>query len=662
MRRKLNMSHQRFTFKTLPPEYADMDRWRRVDVSDLPDDDQQRFSSLRLGIETYVRTGKLKVASKESGYSEDFIIKQLNRCVTVANDGQLWGWAGLLKGERVKKYCRRTPLPTGSKGAVKGFSGCFSKFLDEHDDIRKELDARILKKEKKGIIHEARISIKKLTKIFEDLCREHGVRENEYPLNVISRARRSISRYVIWLTQQDVAKGTKARHGKAAAKHLSVATGESSFPLAMAPYDLCGLDAHEIHCIGCVIVPGPAGPQRIAIERLWVIFNVDDVAKAILGYSVGIRTEVSSATVEDAFISTTTEWHPRQLSIPGMNYRPGGGLPSGVFPELVGCFPAILKVDNAAPHFAKRIAESARKRLGCALTWGPIGHWEHNAVTERLFKTLETYGFQRLPSTTGSNAIDPIKDNPVEKATKIGITWEALLDLLDVLVANYNVTVNRGLGGQSPLQVLRNHLEQVEPTFLPRILPPANMDYPDLGIVVETRCVRGNQRQGRRPYLEIDRVRYTSPILARSFGLVGNQLRLHIRESNMCAVDAFFESGQELGILRAQGKWGETPHTREMRKQIMALSDAGELTISLDDDPVEKLLQYYASKAYSDVSKRPKSISKAATKLASAANISGLPVPPAMLPGSGNKLSDDDNNPARPIPSTIKSPVWKSVT
>lgn len=656
------MSHPRFTFKSLPPEYADLSRWRCVDVSDLPESDQDRFARLKKGIEIYVRTGKLMAASKESGYSEDQIIKQLNRCVTVADDGQLFGWSGLLKGIRVKRYVRGAPLPTGPVGSGKGYSGCFANFLEGHEDIHERLDALILKKRTHGGIHEARISIKRLTISFRDMCREFGVGEDEYPLNVVSHARRSIGRYVIELIQQKNAKGTRARYGEAASRYLSVATGESSIPLALAPYDLGGLDAHEIHCIGCVIVPGPAGPQRVAIERLWVVFHVDDISHAIIGYSIGIRTEVSSATVEESLISTTTQWRPRLLTIPGLCYRQGGGLPSGIIPELVGCFPAILKLDNAAPHFAKRIAESARKRVGCALTWGPIGHWEHNAVTERLFKTLETYGFQRLPSSTGSNPTDTIKDHPIGNATKIGITWEALLDLTDVLVADYNVTKNRGLGGQSPLQVLLNHLEQTEPSFLPRILPPATMDQPELGIVVETRFVRGNQKQGRRPYVEIDRVRYTSPILARSFGLVGNRIRIHIRESDMRVVNAFFESGQELGGLRAQGRWGQTPHTREMRKQITALADAGDLALGPDEDPVAKLLQYYASKAYRDALKRPKSVSKSATKLVNAANISGLPVPPAAPPSSDTKPPDGDRRPARPIPTTIKSPAWKSVT
>lgn len=654
------MSGRRFTFRTLPPEFGDLSRWRLVDTSGLSENEKARFSSLKRGIEIYVLTGKLRAASQESGYSADHIISELNRCVTIAGDGLLWGWAGLLRGVRTKEYVRVAPLSAASIQSGKGFSGCFSKFLDDHDDIRRELDVLILKSKKKGRIHEACISVKNLTATFLNLCREHGVREDQYPLNV-SPPRRSVGRYMNRLIQQRLGEGTKARFGAEAAKRLSVSTGNTSAPMALAPYDVGALDAHKIHCIGCVMVPGPAGPRPVAIERIWVVFLVDEFSGAILGHSVGIRKEISSSTVEEALISATSRWQPRILTLSGLSYREGSGLPSGVIPELTGCFPAVLKIDNAAQHFAKRIAESARRRLGCALTWGPIGHWEHNAIIERLFKTLETYGFQRLPSTTGSNPSDPIKNKPVENATKVGITWEALLDVTDVLVADYNITGNRGRGGQSPLEVLVNQLNSIEPSYLPRILPIPSVDQPELGVTIETRIIRGSQRQGRRPYIEIDRVRYTSPMLARSFGLLGTRLRVHVRESDPRVVNTFFESGQEFGSLRALGKWGMTQHTREMRKQFMALVDAQELSLGANDDPIEKLLSYYASKAYQDSLKRPKSVSKAATKLANAAKATGLPVP-SVVQFPDEQLTIEGSQPARPVPSTIKSPKWKSIT
>lgn len=656
------MSFQHYTFRTLPPEYKELKLWREIDVEALQDEDKRRFLRLKTGIETYVRSGKLSVASQEANCSESMLIKQLNRCTAVAGDGRIYGWAGLVKGLRIKNYRRIASLPSVRTGATRGFSGCFAKFLEEHEEIRKELDAQILKTGRNKPAQEARISKKGLTRKFRDLCIQFGIRENEYPLNTTSRGRRSISRYADWLITQKPSKGTKARFGTDAQRHLAVGTGKPGIAIAWAPYDVAGLDAHEIHCIGCVIVNGPAGPQRVAIERLWVIFIVDEISRAILGYSVGIRTEVSSATVEEALISATSEWKPRSLSIPGLEYREGGGLPSGLIPELAGCFPAILKVDNASQHYAKRIAEDARKRLGCAVTWGSIGHWEHNAVIERLFKTLEIYGFQRLPSTTGSNVTDSLKDEAVVKALELGVTWEGLLDLMDVLVASYNATPNRGLGGQFPLQVLANHLRLASPLFFPRNLPPPTVGQPDLGITVETRFVRGNQLYGRRPYIEIDRVRYTSPVLAQSFGLVGKQLRVHIRESNMCTVNAFFESGEELGVLAAQGGWGKTSHTREMRKQIWALFDAGEFAVVRGEDPVEKFLQVLASRAYQNALDRPKSISHAGTRLANAANVSGLPIPPASPSDSKNTdLAEGDKLPG-PIPSSIKGPTWKSVT
>ncbi len=653
----------RYTFRTLPPEYRELERWRTVDVSALPDDEQERFTRLKSAIEAYLRTGKLSSASKDTGISRAQILRALNRCTTIADDELIWGWAGLIRGLRLKAYHRTAALPTGSPGSVSGFAGCFDQFLRGHETIRIALDELILKKGGLRKAHEARISIKSLTLRFRDLCREAGIQEYEYPLNVLSQARRSMSRYVVEVLQRNVVKGTRARFGDVAARHLPVATGYGGLPFVFAPMDIAGLDAHEIHCVGCVIVNGPAGPQRIAIERLWLVCTIEGVSHAVLGYSIGIRTEVSAATVEDALIASTIKWQPRKLSIRGLRYREGAALPSGVLPELVGCFPAILKVDNAAVNYSRRIAERARRRLGCAVTFGAVGHWEHNPVVERLFKTLETYGFQRLPSTTGSNVTDTIKAEAVAKAMKLGITWDALLDLTDVIIANYNATPSRGLGGQSPLKVLENNLKLVSPLFLPRRLPPPTFDQPDLGVTVETRVVRGSQRHGRRPYTEIDGVRYTNALLARSFGLIGKQVLVHIRDANMCAVSAYFDNGQELGRLTAQGAWGRTPHTREMRKQIRAMQTAGEMILAPGDDPIEHFLKVLASRAYQNAMNHPNRVSRVGTKLASAANVSGKPIPEAEIqPEVTSATLGDTRNQNRPIPASIKSPVWKSVT
>ena len=167
--------------------------------------------------------------------------------------------------------------------------------------------------------------------------------------------------------------------------------------------------------------------------------------------------------------------------------------------------------------------------------------------------------------------------------------------------------------------------------------------------------------------LAATRVRYTSPILGSAFGLVGKKMRVHIRESNMCSVHAYHESGEELGILQAQGAWGRTVHTREMRKQINALRDSGELVVGYQDNPVVALLNYLGSATHKEAEKKPMNVSRSATKLVRAALASGLPVVPetsnaAPSPPSQPMLSVVPEQPkTRALSVLVKPPQWTTV-
>jgi putative transposase len=649
---------QHWTFRSLPAELSDTSRWRQVDMSALDGSVRDRYVQMKAALEAYISTGRIRAISAESGIAGVEIIRQLNRCLAANKDGGLVGWPALIQGQRIKDYVRRSSLPNSTNGEGAGFSGAFKAFLTEHADIQEKIDSLIFKR--KGMVHEAKISIRSLHKVFVQLCEAAGITKDQYPFNSKSYGRRSLSRYVNQVIEEHLVEGTAARFGKDATKKLSVGTGHDAHIYSTAPYDLVGVDAHKLHCFGTIRINGPRGPQRIAVQRLWIVPVLEAQCRAILGYSVGIRTECSSAIIEAALQSALSTWSPREIEVPGMTYRPGAGLPSGIFPELAGRGWVSLMFDNAAAHFANSIAQRARRRIGCFLNYGPVGHWEHRAALERLMKTLEIYGFQRLPSSTGSSPNDPIRDEPVRQAVNTGIDWETLVDLIDITIANYNVTPNEALGNRTPLSVLRDHLHTEAPAFLPRRLPPANGLQPDFGITVETRFIRGNREQGRRPYIEIDRVHYSNIVLANAMALIGEKLRIHIRESDMCTVTAYLESGEELGVLTAQGGWGRTRHTREMRKQINALRDSGDLIVLSGDDPVQKLMSFYASEAHRQAEKNVYKVSRAATKLVNAAYVSGESV-------SEKKVADAVAAPPTPeLPRSkptrlIKPPVWKTI-
>ena len=389
-----------WTFRTIPPEFADTSKWRSVDASALDTEQSQRFLCLQDAIQTYLETGKLEEVAAGAGVSPSLLIRQLNRCLTTGNDGELMGWRALIKGKRLGAYVRQKECPNGRTIGRGEFIGSFDAFLRDYPDIKDRLEALILKR--KGEVHEARISAKALHKVFIGMCEAAGLTPNQYPFNCKSLARRSLERFMHKVEEQHLEVSTRARHGKVAASRLATGTGYSKHIYSLAPYDLVGLDAHKLHCYGTVKIQGPTGPKRIAIERLWIVPVLESECAAILGYSVGIRTECNAAVIENALISALSIWKPRKLSIPGMEYLPGAGLPSGIIPELAGVGWISLMVDNAAAHFAKAVAERGRRRIGCFLNFGPIGHWEHRAALERLMETLPRATIMAL-----ANAIIP---------------------------------------------------------------------------------------------------------------------------------------------------------------------------------------------------------------------------------------------------------------
>lgn len=662
------MSRQ-WTAKTLPPDLADTSRWRTIDTDALDEADRARFLKYCAAIAAYLHSGRSKSISEEFGLPRNGIVRQLNRCVTLATDGKPFGWAALIPRLRIAAYERKASLPTGRQKVGSGSSGAFLAFMLAHPEIKQRIDNLVFKRAEKGVVHEARIAVKNIHAAFVSYCEEAGLTGNDYPLHSKSKGRRSLERYVHSVLQGRSEEACRARFGAVARSHLNVGQGRQSSPMAYAPYDVVGIDPHKIDCIGTVRICGAKGPQRVALERLWIVPVLDDYSRAILGYSVGIRTECSAATIEQSIISALSCWRPRVLKVAQMVYAPGAALPSGAFPELIGRGWAAMMVDNAAVHYSRAIAERARRRIGCAVNYGPIGHWEHRPALERVMRTLEAHGFQRLPSTTGSSPLDPAKNDPVRKAVDLGIDWEVLLDLIDVVIANYNATANEALGNRSPLSLLRDHIGVGAFDFLPRRLPPAVATLADLGVTILTEVVRGNMADGRRPYIELDRVHYTSPLLSSAFGLIGKKMRVHVRESNMCSVMVYHASGEELGNLTAQGAWVRTVHTREMRQQINALRDSGELVVGYQDNPVVALLRHLGSETHRDAEKKPLKVSRNATKLARAAAASGLPVETSataaqqqvvapvlsVVPQSTLQPS------ARPLSGLVKPPQWKTL-
>lgn len=645
---------RRITFATAPAHQRDMETWPTCDMSQLSEVQAGHIERRAKALKAYLINGKLKPAAALGGCSASVLLNSLTRCLTIAADGKIFGLRALLPRGRTKEYGRTKALPKGRQRASLGASGSFAALLNQHPDIRANLDSCI---ERGGSRHLTSSKPRAIDvyRTFIQFCRTR-VEPDCYPLNSSSSARRSVERYVRSYLEQNTS-CVKTWSGQDAAQRLRLGTGYKSFVLGEVPFDEVAFDAHQIHCIGIVEIPGPVGPQRVSIERLWLNVLLDaGCSRAVLGYSIGIATQISSSHVGQAIKSSSSPWKPLipHAHIAGVSYKDGAGLPVGSISGLTACRFAKLKMDNAAQHFSNRIVNDIRHSMGCTISWGQVGGWWRNSEVERFFGTLEGRGFQSLPSSTGSNSRDPLKVDPVGQALLKGIGWDDLIYLADVFIANYNATPHSALGGQTPLDVLRRHLDPESRSFVLRPSVPITALSPHLGVDIETRYIRGSLRNGCRPYVELDEIRYSGEDLLGRFDLVGTAIIVHVDASDMRSIVTYTEDGRLIGELRPlKTVWREKKISRDLVKKINAHVRNASNVVGRVDDPVNSYFGELVRKTSEAGKRAPKKVSRDATRLAAAAYDSGTRI--CDMPMVGERA-----RPAavRPLPPSVPAPRW----
>lgn len=291
----------RCTFKTVPHEWRDCEAWPTVSVAHMEADERAEFDRYELAVRTYMKDGALSKAAEAGKCSKQTVIDKLNRCLTLDDEGHIAGWRGLLKYVRLSgEPYQRKSLPTGARAAEQGAAGAFEGFLRTREKLRKRLHELIrMGGSPKAKVKSRHPSFRSVFSAFKKACEDAGLTRADYPLNSRSMGRRSVERYALAYIPTDPA-AVETWYGVDARDRMKLGTGKKRFPLAMAPLDLSGADAHEMHCYGVVIVQGPAGLQAVPIERIWIYPVIDYGSRCVLRYAVSIRTEISAETIEEA--------------------------------------------------------------------------------------------------------------------------------------------------------------------------------------------------------------------------------------------------------------------------------------------------------------------------------------------------------------------------
>lgn len=630
----MTVSKPRMDRDSLPPNVANLSHWPTIDLALLDEDDADRVARRIQAVRAYIEGQPVGILSKQAGVPRQEVYRLANRCMKLHPDGRIWGFRALLPACRITPYVRTATIDGSRPSQQGGAAGALTMLFDRYPTIQKAVDSLFLKKVKEHVVQESRMPVKAIHKYFIEKCKEAGLTARHYPLNMNHRGRRALSSYLKRLFKSNLKQAVKARHGDDAARALaSREAGPDS--IVTRPFERVEFDGHRIDAVFAIDLPNPyGGIQRLVLDRLWLLAIIDVKTRAILGYTLVLNPEYNAEDVLRCVKHALTPWSPMTLTIPGLKYTKGSGLPSGVYAECAWALWDELWFDNAKANLADAVRSNLRRVVGCAINAGPVKTPQRRPFIERLFQTLEENGFHRLPSTTGNGPDDPRRDDPEAAALRWNISYQHLVELTDVLIARYNAEPHTGLGNRSPLEMLEYFIVNEGCEF--RAAPEQKRQDLALLHIRVVRCIRGDVTQGKCPYVEFEGVRYYNDVLRHSPDLVGEHLSLLVDPDDLRCVTAYLEDGREFGVLTAHGLWGRTPHTLTVRKAIHKLRARKLIFYTDNEDPILVYMDFLNQRA-------------ATSKLArgqSAKLLAGLRAVPSTQPTSSIADVTDSNPPA----------------
>jgi putative transposase len=576
----------------IPPELLDLSIWPTVDPSAL---DEPRRSDLQARMEAvrlYVERNALQAIEAATGVRRSVLYRLLRRCVAPHSDGRIRGFRALIPYARAKRYERTKAVAPSTRTRFAGGAGAMSALLQRHDSLpmymRRCLGQHAVYIGAAGQLcglHEAHRG-------FLAACHALGLRASDYPLNQERKGIRSFSAALRLLVTQDFAGAARAAGAQRVSSPWSgVATTRE--PGASRPLEVVEFDGHKLDLRLHVRYEDSAGVlEDIDINRVWLLVIIDVFSRVILGWNLVLAAEYDRNDVMRTIQQALLPQRKRlKLSIPGLSFSAAGGFACEAIPGLEGACWDRLRLDNARANLAPDTLSMLCSVVGCAAEAGPVASPTERPYVERFFGTLTNKLSHRLPGSTGASVHD-IRRRLSDPSGKEALTvsFDELLELMEVTIADYNGTPHDGIGARSPLEFLaramnrqRDCVRVLSEPFRRQlcVLQPSHI------------CrVAGSLKTGKRPYVNLFGVRYSSRLLQQATDLMGKSLRIFIDPQDLRVVHAYLETGAEFGPLAASRPWHLTQHSVRLRQEIMRLRRQRKLQFSEGDDPVRVFLDF----------------------------------------------------------------------
>lgn len=575
---------------------VDFSKWSPVLTHDWDFEALQRFNNRVQAMELFIGTNiPLKEISLKTGIHKNDIYRFAEKCFKVDSNNEFYGYRALIPYLQTDEYQRKFQNHENESN----YSGSFSLLLEQYPSLKDFLIEEYFRgTSKNNSAREVKINYKNIHRKFINECKKYGIKPDQYPFNTTALASKSVKRFLQGISSNYYKEVAKNNGGQASMLLNNTNNTINSNTNILRPLERVEFDGHRLDAIFSIEYTTPGGEKIIDIlDRIWLLTLVDIATRCVIGYHLCFRREYSSDDVKKCFQSAIIPWKPKTFTVPGLNYAPNAAFPSYKFSEAEYAVWDELCYDNAKSHLSNEVKDVLQKYIGCSINMGPVAVPVRRPIIERYFRTLEQNSFHRLPSTTGSNPLDPIRKDAEKKALKFSISYELIEELCEVEIANYNAKPHEGNNGFTPLEMFESKLDQ---GFTLNQIPEERRNDTNLFPLVMIRKVNGNINDGRRPYIIFKGTRYSSPELSNDFLMINEKIKLLINTEDLRTIEAFRSDGTSYGTLTAAGIWGITPHSLKFKDAMNKFKRKRYFSYTEYDDPMDKFQEYLETQAIND--------------------------------------------------------------
>lgn len=532
----------------------------------------------------------MKECAEIAGLERRWFERLLERYLSNYGEGEssIFGERAFLRDLRLKRHPVRTKPADPSRAKTRnGCSGLFLKLLREKAALRAAL-VETLRRKGKRVLEVNKLVGRELRKMFERLCEDHGVKEDEYPRNTDDKGLRPLRRWIV----TDFLPGhaldwIAAEHGLEAAKAVTVPVLKPTVVTDYGLYIDWVLDEVRIDCRTSVQIINAAGdPDVVQRDQFHMIRVVE------LGFNTNLATwpvwtgKASAYDVGNLLWRALNGWSMSSEVLPELVIDPGGGFPVMVLPELRWKAPRRIYLDNALSHLSVVIGVIVSHVLGAELRLGRPESPKERPEIEAKFALQARRLVHQMVGTTGTGPMDPQRKRFDDLEPHQLLVGEALEKGITVMAANENGSPTTAAHGIPPLERLRRAVLRggIDAQTVPLNHQVRHMFFPAKRVKIHV-----DLAAGRKPYCNFMRVRYSSVELQKRYDLNGKDVLARFDPDDLRVLILFTEDGAEITRVHGEGRWGILPNDIRMRQMAMRNIDRAQRERMPQDGPLEHL-------------------------------------------------------------------------